>query len=136
MYNSLSCGIELNRSPNYIKTASILYLFAFLMLMASSLLLFLKLILTCLIILQMLYILKSPYPSGKISIQFIYDEWILNKNGQRIIFTRRRVLLNTGLFFLLELSSPDQRKIIAIFLDQLSHTEFRSIVLGLNVNEL
>ncbi|KTC75581.1 hypothetical protein Lbir_0301 [Legionella birminghamensis] len=136
MYNSLSNGIELSRSANYIKLALFLYLFAFMMLMNASFGIFIKAILSVAVSVQLRLLIKSPYPGGRLNLQYLNEEWIIHRNSQTQIFTKRRLLLNTGVFFLLEFSSPTQRIVIPVFLDQLSSTEFRSIILGLNVNEL
>ncbi|WP_058522422.1 hypothetical protein [Legionella birminghamensis] len=104
--------------------------------MNASFGIFIKAILSVAVSVQLRLLIKSPYPGGRLNLQYLNEEWIIHRNSQTQIFTKRRLLLNTGVFFLLEFSSPTQRIVIPVFLDQLSSTEFRSIILGLNVNEL
>jgi hypothetical protein len=51
------------------------------------------------------------------------------KNGHKLIYDTYRVVLDVGIFFLLEFSGANSRKTIVVFFDQISPSEYRSLKL-------
>lgn len=61
---------------------------------------------------------------------FQSGKWLLlDKHGQDFIYEKHRVILEAGIFFLLELSNDDEQKTIVIFFDQIAADDYRSLKL-------
>lgn len=52
---------------------------------------------------------------------------LIRSDNQQQVFTQHRVLMDTGLFFLLELSKEDARRVLLIFFDQLTGDQWRQL---------
>lgn len=54
------------------------------------------------------------------------SNWQLHDvHGQQKTYTKMRVVMSAGLFFLVEFSHEKQRKLVVIFSDQISKKDFR-----------
>lgn len=125
----LNCTVTLGKSKNFARLALLIYLAATWMLLTSGLLLFIKVVLCLLVIAMILLILAHPYPEPAYRALHYYQEsWHLDdKRGKTATYTQHRVLLEAGVFFLLELRSTSQRKVLIIFFDQLAHEQYRML---------
>ena len=132
MLNTLSCKISLDRSPCYAKIALLIFLFSLVLLFNSSFIWPLKAFLAALLSLQLMATIIKPIPHPKYKL-ISQDKrgWLLHSiNGKEMIFNKVRIIIDTGLFFLLELSTEEKSQILVIFLDQISEDNYRL----LNIN--
>lgn len=77
---------------------------------------------------QLITIGRNPTPQPQLAnLYFIRDHWLLETiNTEPIIYQKHKVLIQTGVFFLLYLYG-ERNKIIVVFYDQLTPTMFRSL---------
>lgn len=63
-------------------------------------------------------------------LSFFDDKWtVYDDNNRSQCYERHRIMLEVGIFFLLELSSESQRKTVVVFFDQLSSDDYRLLCL-------
>ncbi|STX51722.1 Uncharacterised protein [Legionella busanensis] len=79
------------------------------------------------LVLNFISVYNNPIPYKHFKkLIFLKDEWILAGNsGLELKYEKMRIILDCGLFFLMELRSNATRKVIVIFADQLSHDKKR-----------
>ena len=79
------------------------------------------------LVVQLIRIINNPIPNPHYSmLSYKSQKWFLHDiDDQPIPFERARVVINTGLFFLLELSISSKRKFIVIFSDQIANDDCR-----------
>src|SRR5690242_3100008 len=109
----------------------LLYGFAIFALWQASFALVIKGLLTLLLCGHAANLLGSlpPYLSlSQISLQA--KKWILlEKNGDETSFENMRVLMEVGVFFLIEFAGPNAKTLRLVFFDQLSQDDYRMIKL-------
>lgn len=129
MWTWSNCTITLGKSLNFARLGLMIHLAALVMLLFSGLPLVIKIALVITMLAMACSILLHPYPAlGFSSLRFYQARWHLqHKQGHTERYERHRVMLEAGLFFLLELSNPDKRRVIVIFFDQLPHEQYRML---------
>lgn len=127
MLNLSNCTIKLGKSANYLRIALLLYVCALLLVLSSNWALLLKLIIGILLLSQLIQIIRYPVPHSHY-LMLIYNgkDWLLHDRKERQTSYRKlRIVIDTGLFFLLELQNENQRKMIVIFSDQVTKNDYR-----------
>ncbi|WP_131783060.1 hypothetical protein [Legionella gresilensis] len=83
--------------------------------------------LTLCLVLNLISVYHNPIPYKHFKkLIFLKDEWILISNSDlEIKYEKMRIILDCGIFFLMELRSNVTRKVMVIFADQLSHDKRR-----------
>jgi hypothetical protein len=86
-----------------------------------------KLLLAACLILQLARILKNPKPyPDYMMLSYSNLGWLIHdKCNHQIPFEKVRVVVDAGLFFLLELSQESSRRYLVLFFDQLSNESYR-----------
>ena len=127
MLNTLSCKISLDSSPYYARVALLIFFSALVLLFNSSFIWPLKAFLAALLLLQLIPIITKPIPHPKYKmISQDKSGWLLHGiNGQEMIFDKVRIIIDTGLFFLLELSTEEKSQLLVVFSDQLTKDNYR-----------
>ncbi len=76
-----------------------------------------------------IYIYPCPYRDFN-QLIFVQDEWrLFDKYGAQFNYQKHRLILDCGLFFLMELSHETKHRVMVIFFDQLSLDDYRSLQL-------
>lgn len=129
MLDGLNCTVSLGESKVFVRVGIIIYALAAWMLLTSGLATSVKLLFLLLLMLFNFYIIKHPYPMpGYRQLNFQQSRWyLLNKQGAWEIYLNHRVILEAGLFFLLELKNLQKRQVLVIFFDQLPLEQYRMI---------
>ncbi|CDZ78258.1 hypothetical protein BN59_02568 [Legionella massiliensis] len=129
MLNLLQQRIVLGKSRFYMKLSLLISASALILLYYSSCWLPLKILLGFILVFQLIRIYKNPIPYPEYSgISYGADGWTIHtQNEQELFYERGRVIIDTGLFILLELSLGQKRKRIVLFLDQISNDFYRSL---------
>lgn len=127
MLNLSNCMIKLDKSADYLRLVSLIYPSAMVVLCCSSWPFLLKFIGLILLLLQFLCIKTAALVSGSCSLlAYINGIWLLHDGyGRQKTYTKMRVVICTGLFFLVEFSHEKQRKMVVIFSDQISNNDCR-----------
>ncbi|KTC93722.1 MULTISPECIES: protein YgfX [Legionella] len=126
MLNLLDCKIKLARSTDYAKLVLLIYLSSSLLLFYSACPLFLKITISLLLLAKCFRIITHPIPHPNYLMLSYKEQWLLlDKNQQTLSYDKARVVIDTGLFFLLELSGGARKKLIVIFLDQIDEHNYR-----------
>ncbi|WP_420844634.1 protein YgfX [Legionella cardiaca] len=129
MLSSSNCTIKFGKSSYFLRIALLIYFCAFLLIVYSEWALWLKL-LTCIpLSLEFLYIIKNPVPyTNYLQLSHNNQKWFLHTNNTTIMsYDRIRIIINAGLFFLLELENITSRKMLVIFTDQVSADTYRHL---------
>lgn len=124
-----TCAIDFKPSIVYRRSLFLLYGFTIWMVLQAAFPLVLKLVLTIWLIAQCCkaYRIASPCTPYQRLIYFM-DEWVLIDAKQiRHDFDQHRILLDAGLFFILELSRPQEKRRLMIFHDQLPFEKYRRL---------
>ena len=97
----------------------------------SAFLLPVKLIVSLLLLTILCMILLDPFSSIAFKqLDFQSGKWFLyNKNGRQDIYEKHRVVIEAGIFFLLELSNSAEKITKTVFFDQLSAEDYRTLKL-------
>lgn|SRR3990167_4702933 len=79
---------------------------------------------------QLRYLWRNPYPHPQLAALMMQDaadaRWLLlYKHGGQQIFMQHKCLIEMGLFFLLELSSETDKKLMVVFFDQLAVNDYK-----------
>lgn len=124
-------SIEFKKSNLYLRLALLIHSFALLVVYLSGCWLWIKLLFALILVRQWLAIKRWPCPTAEYSqLDFSMNTWSLtDRTGNRFHYDKHRVILNAGLFFLLELREEQQRKLLVIFFDQLEKEDFRRLKL-------
>lgn len=126
MLNLSDCKIELGSSNDYAKLVLLIYLSSFLLLLYSACPLFLKITISFLLLVKCFRIISQPLPQPNYLMLSYKGQWmLLDKDQQTLSYDKARVVIDTGLFFLLELSGGSRKKLIVIFLDQIEPHSYR-----------
>ncbi|WP_408606922.1 protein YgfX [Legionella lansingensis] len=104
-----------------------IYVFALMVIFSSDWILWLKLLISVLFILFTLRLLLKPYPYPNYSmLSYEHGKWLLHvKQGSPLKYDRVRVIINTGLFLLVQLIGENRIKLLIIFADQITNDEYR-----------
>lgn len=131
MLNLSRCTIAFKKSANYRRFSLFLHLFALIMIFNSSFWLFFKVFFSLILVRQLLTSLRQAFPTGQCThLDYFMNEWSLGcKNGQQFFYDKHRIILDTGIFFLLELTRTKHKKILVVFFDQLEKADFRTLKL-------
>lgn len=130
MFILSNCRIKLGKSSDYLRLAAVIHTVVVLVLWNSGVCLSLKMIATVLLIGQLGYIGYTHSLFSGTTLVFYDNEWTIHDSrGQVFVYESHRVVLEAGLFFLLELSSVNQRKLMPVFFDQLSKNDYRALKL-------
>ncbi len=74
---------------------------------------------------RVIWINPTPQPRY-LHLDYLNKKWFLIlKDGRTQLFTKHRVLLDAGLFFIVRLSSEESYKIVVVFFDQISPDHYR-----------
>lgn len=126
MLNLSNCTIRLNKSADYLRLAFLIHLSVLIVLCCSAWPFLLKLTGFILLLFQFLRIKATGMPSSCFLLVYSNSNWQLHDvYGRQNTYTKMRVVVSTGLFFLVEFANEKQRKIIVIFSDQISKNDFR-----------
>jgi hypothetical protein len=125
------CIIKLSKSTSYSRLAFILSFFSAYLVINCQFWWLIKISLLGYLGFKFIYIYLNPFPySDLIQFAFIKDEWILSYSVKpQLNYQKHRIVLDCGLFFLLEFSNETKRKIMVIFFDQLSPDDYRALCL-------
>lgn len=132
MLNLLDQPIVLNKpSWAFWRIAVIIYGLTFTVLLCSAWVILVKFCIALLLFLTMLHITIKPIPYPHYShLSYVNSNWILHQvNGKKFHYKHLRVVINTGLFFLLQLSNESHTQCFVIFLDQISQDTYRQLKL-------
>jgi hypothetical protein len=88
-------------------------------------------------VLQLIRIINNPKPNPNYSmLSYNKAGWLLHDNqDQQSSYDRLRIVINTGFFVLLELSTKKHRKLIVIFSDQLTENTYRALSILEKINK-
>lgn len=112
----------------YTRFALTLYLFTITVLFYSSVMLIFKVSAVILLTFNLFQIIRNPFPHPDyLALSYDGTNWILQTNKDSLIYENACVLVNSGLFILLELNIAKQKKMIVIFSDQFSNDDKRLI---------
>lgn len=127
MLNLSKCIIELNESRNYWRLTSLIYGFTTYIIINCQLNGFIKSVFLLYLLVSFSFIYRKPLPYKDLyQLFFLKDEWrLISQSGQVLNYQKHRIILNFGLFFLLELKHETKRKVLVIFSDQLSEDHYR-----------
>jgi hypothetical protein len=127
LLNLSHCKIYLGKSSYYAQIALLIYASALLLLFYSSCFFALKILIALILWFQLLRILNDPRPyPDYVMLTYNKTGWVLLvKNNQEIFYERARIVIDAGLFFLLELSEGKKRNYLVIFFDQLNDDSYR-----------
>jgi hypothetical protein len=119
--------IKLGKSVDYLKLALLIYLSAIVALYYSACPLLLKLLGFALLLLQLLRIALHPIPSSCSFLIYTNGHWLLHdEHAQQKVYAKIRLVISTGLFFLVEFSGEKQwKRSIVIFVDQINENDHR-----------
>lgn len=119
--------ILLGKSRCYARLAFLIYLSSLFLLFYASGMAVLKIFLALCLILQLARILKNPRPYPKYQmLSYSNMGWLIHdKFNHQIPFESTRIVIDAGLFFLLELSQASKRRYLVVFFDQLSNDSYR-----------
>jgi hypothetical protein len=119
----------LGKSLDYLRVASLIYCSSLVVLYYSACFFAGKIIIGTLLVLQLIRIINNPRPNPNYSmLSYNKTAWLLHDNqDQQSSYDRLRVVINTDLFVLVELSTKKHRKLIVIFSDQLTENNYRAL---------
>lgn len=131
MLNLSNGTITLVKSRHFIRVALFVHIYAIYILWCSALPSIGKGMLTfCLLIILARFFCNSSLgiPFKKLDLQsgkwFLYDT-----NDAQYIYERHRIIIEMGIFFLIELSNSDEKKTKVVFFDQLPAEDYRTLKL-------
>lgn len=131
MLNLSNGTITLSESNYFTRLAMLVHISALYILGCSAFLLSVKLILALFLFITLCKIIRDPSHSIAFKqLDFQSGKWFLyDKNGTQCIYERHRIVIEAGIFFLLELSNADEKITKTVFFDQLSATDYRTLKL-------
>lgn len=131
MLNLSNGTITLVKSRHFIRFATFVHIYAVYILWCSALPYTGKVMMSfCLLIILALFLCNASLgiPFKKLDLQsgkwFLYD-----KNDAQFIYERHRIIIEVGIFFLLELSNSDEKTTKVVFFDQLYAEDYRTLKL-------
>ncbi|WP_420795301.1 protein YgfX [Legionella brunensis] len=136
--SSSNYTISFGKSFNFLRVATLIYSSAFLLLFHSTWQVWLKLLLTIPLVFQLIRIFYNPIPYAKyLKLTYHNKEWQLYERNAStpLHYEKVRIVINTGLFFLLELRKANKRKVFVIFADQISNSTFRDLKIHENFDQ-
>lgn len=126
MLNLSNHSISLHRSFHFIAATVLIDGFAGFMLWASCFSLIVKMIGSFILLAQLIFILDREYIHyQKKVLLFQKEQWIFRQGSHESRYTRHRIVLDAGIFFILDLCSETQHKRLLIFFDALSSNDYR-----------
>lgn len=129
MFSLSECVIEFQTSPIYRRLMLTLYSMAVFLMLASGLPVWLKGVLTGCMLMMSIHVYRQGRPYPQFDVLSIRAGACLltfrNKTVEE--YMQCRVLVNCGLFFLLELSALESRRVIVIFFDHIDMDCYRTI---------
>lgn len=127
MLSLSDCTIRFAKSSSYFRLLLVLYTISSVLLYNSICPHWLQIGIVFYFLVHLAQIRTNPSPHPHyLGLHYRQDHWILeDKQGRELPFEKIKVLLNAGLFYLLELKMEKKRKVLVIFSDQLSKQEFR-----------
>lgn len=101
-------------------------MFALIMVWRTPLPVYFKLLSFIVLCLNTIYLYFYAYPAPQVKqLAFICDHWMLeDKQGRHFRFEQHRIVIDLGLFFLLQLRGK-KKKTMLIFSDQLNASTYR-----------
>lgn len=135
MLNLCNFTVRFVKSKDYIKLIILILVFAFVLLIYLNIFLILQCIGGFLLLLQIIFCLRWPLLNYK-EINYVYNQqqsyWqLLALNGMVQKFLKHNIILDCGLFFLLEFTlnlddlAKKQKIILIIFFDQITYYDYR-----------
>lgn len=135
MLNLSGKSIPLIKSTHFIRLTLVLHSFAIFMVWCTSLTIYLKASIAFYLAYRLYDILFKPKVAQYLpfeKIDFQAKKWIVhNKEGSALVYDKIAVILEAGVFFLLELSNTQDssnritRKVVMIFFDQITKEDYR-----------
>lgn len=115
---------------------TLIYVLSLLALLLSGFNWGIKLATAILLIFAYALIYKAPRPTGNYThLHYKNSQWVLtNAQQEELIFTKHRILLEIGLFFLLQLSAEKKNKVLVVFFDQLSTAQYKHLKILEKIN--
>ena len=136
MLNLSNWTIEFKQSAYYARLILVIYVSTFTVLIYSSVIFQLKILVFILLAIHLVRIINNPNPyPNYLALTYKDDAWLLATSKKLLIYEKGRVLIDTGLFFILELRSANRRKLIVIFVDQLNINNYRSLKIIEKINK-
>ena len=126
MLSLLNNSIIFNKSYIFRRLIILVYTGALTVLYFSSWSIILKFLITVIFFYQIVIRIYNPQPHHYRKLIYRPTAWILEDHiGRKLVYTKIKVIISTGLFFLLALSNNNKkRKIIVVFTDQISKTDY------------
>lgn len=126
MLNLSRCTLHFRRSENFARVSLLIHGFALFMVYQSSFWLPVKGLCMVLLATQFLTVRNRPFPTVFTELSYYMDQWTLTDNrGHKFFYDQHRILLQVGLFFLMELTQDRKRKVLLVFFDQLQPDDYR-----------
>lgn len=131
MLNLSSGTIKLSKSRYFTRLAIFVHSAALYILWCSAWLLSGKLCISLILISMLCMVLLNPSCSMAFTqLDFQSGKWFLyDKNGWQFTYERHRVILEAGIFFLLELSNSEEKTTKTVFFDQFPAEDYRALKL-------
>jgi hypothetical protein len=120
LLNLSNYKISLGKSSYYARFVLLIYILALVLEFYSAIFFPLKMLLALLLLAQGLRIVKNPRPYPKyLMLTYNAKNWLLHELSEKTInYDSLRIVIDAGLFFLLELSRAQKRKYLVVFSDQ------------------
>lgn len=127
MLNLSGYRISLGKSSYYAQISLLIYAGALLVMTHSSWFFAFKLVVVLFLLQQMLRIIYDPRPYPHYSmLSYTKSGWLLHENNKEPkSYEKARIVIEAGLFFLLELTEDNQRKYLVVFFDQINVESYR-----------
>lgn len=96
-----------------------------------------KIVIAVYLCLQLIKILRNPIPyPGYLMISYRLKSWILyERSGKQRVYEKARIVIETGLFFLLELRQGWKKRYIVVFFDQIKGDSYRELNILIKLNK-
>lgn len=129
MSDLFNCTLHFKPSRDYLKLTAVLSLMSGCMLWLSGLAIGIQIAGSFVLVFCLYRQWQNPCPQSDCKqLDLRAGKGILiTSDNQQQVFTQHRVLMDTGLFFLLELSQEDVRRVLLIFFDQLTGDQWRQL---------
>lgn len=130
------CQIKLGQSAVYIHIGVFSYALAILFVCLSGLYDLVKIAVIIILIWQFYLFYRCKQPNNPYQLlQFNHGQWhLFDRNHHKTVYLKHRIILETGIFLLLELTGTVKRQLLVIFIDQLSTETYRKLKIIEKIN--
>ncbi|WP_370447923.1 protein YgfX [Legionella hackeliae] len=122
----------MRKSQYFLRIVLLVYSCAFLIVYNCFWPLYLKLLTEILLSIQLLRILRDPRPYSQYSqLTYANNRWSLHKEGYStpLVYQRMRIIIDPGLFLLMELKNEKRSQLLIIFSDQTEPLIYKTLKL-------